>query len=398
MPGFEIFGDPERKEVNDVLSTGVLMRYGFDAARDGHYKAKEFEKTLCDITGSGFSHLCSSGTAALCTAMAACGIGAGDEVIIPPFTFVATFEAVLQAGAIPVFSEIDETLCLNPDRLEAVLTPRTRAVVPVHMCGAMARIDEIKTFCDNNGLILLEDACQSLGATFRKKHLGTFGKAGCFSFDAVKTVTCGEGGAVITDDPKVYDICHQYADHGHDHLGGADRGADDHPILGCNFRISELNAAVGLAQLRKLDQILKIQRKNKQILKDAMTDLPGISFRYLPDPFGDSATFLSFMLPTEETARQAAKNLAANHVPCPYWYDNNWHYHRKWQHFKQMACAAPMPVHLNGSLPDYKNLALPESDDIMKRTLSMQIMLSWTDQDLELRIAAIKKSITTLHF
>ena len=394
MPGFEIFGEKEKKEVEDVLSTGVLMRYGFDGARNGHYKALEFEKTLGDITGSAFSHLCASGTAALSIAMAACGVGAGDEVIIPPFTFVATFEAVLQAGAIPVFAEIDETLCLNPDRLAAVLTPRTRAVVPVHMCGAMARIEEIKDFCDKNGLTLLEDACQSLGGTFQGKHLGSFGMAGCFSFDAVKTVTCGEGGAVITDDPRVYEKCHQYADHGHDHLGGPDRGADDHPILGCNYRISELNAAVGLAQLRKLDQILATQRRNKQILKDAMADLPGISFRYLPDPFGDSATFLSFMLPTEEKARQAGANLAENNVPCPYWYANNWHYYRQWHHLKKMAAAAPMAVQLCGNLPDYQHLELPESDAIMQRTLSMQIMLSWSDQDLEQRIAAIKKSLT----
>ncbi|HKL00973.1 MAG TPA: DegT/DnrJ/EryC1/StrS family aminotransferase [Desulfotignum sp.] len=394
MPGFEIFGDKERKEVGDVLSTGVLMRYGFEGARNGHFKALEFEKTLGDITGSAFSHLCASGTAALSTAMAACGIGAGHEVIIPPFTFVASFEAVLQAGAIPVFAEIDETLCLNPDRLAAVLTPRTRAVVPVHMCGAMARIDEIKDFCEKNGLALLEDACQALGGTFQGKHLGSFGLAGCFSFDAVKTVTCGEGGAVITDDPRVYEKCHQYADHGHDHLGGPDRGADDHPILGCNYRISELNAAVGLAQLRKLDQILATQRRNKQILKDAMTDLPGISFRYLPDPFGDSATFLSFMLPTEEKARQAGQRLSENGVPCPYWYANNWHYYRQWHQLKKMAAAAPMAAQLCSHLPDYEHLALPESDAIMQRTLSMQIMLSWSDQDLEQRIAAIKTSLT----
>ncbi len=394
MPGFEIFGDKERKEVGDVLSTGVLMRYGFEGARNGHYKALEFEKKLGGITGSAFSHLCASGTAALSTAMAACGIGAEDEVIIPPFTFVATFEAVLQAGAVPVFGEIDETLCLNPDRLEAVLTPRTRAVVPVHMCGAMARIDEIRDFCNQKGLILLEDACQSLGGTYQGKHLGSFGMAGCFSFDAVKTVTCGEGGAVITDDPQVYEKCHQYADHGHDHLGGPDRGADDHPIMGCNYRISELNAAVGLAQLKKLDQILDTQRRNKQILKDAMTDLPGISFRYLPDPFGDSATFLSFMLPTEKKARQAGKKLAENGVPCPYWYANNWHYYRQWHHLKKMAAAAPMAVELCSNLPDYQHLVLPESDAVMQRTLSMQIMLSWSDQDLEQRIAAIKKSLT----
>ncbi len=396
MPGFELFGDKERKEVTDVLSTGVLMRYGFDGARNGHYKALEFEQTLCGITGSAFSHLCSSGTAALSTAMAACGIGAGDEVIVPPFTFVATFEAVLQAGAVPVFGEIDDTLCLNPDRLEAVLTPKTKAVIPVHMCGAMARIDEIKHFCDRNGLMLLEDACQSLGATFQGNHLGRFGKAGCFSFDAVKTVTCGEGGAVITDDQTVYDICHQYADHGHDHLGGPDRGADDHPILGINYRISELNAAVGLAQLKKLDQIVTIQRKNKQALKDAMTKLPGISFRHLPDPSGDSATFLSFMLPTGEKARQAAKALAENQVPCPYWYDNNWHYFRKWDHLKNMISASPMPAQLCRNLPDYSKIHLPESDAVMKRTLSMQIMLSWTDQDLEQRVAAIEKALTNI--
>ncbi len=135
MPGFELFGDKERKEVTDVLSTGVLMRYGFDGARNGHYKALEFERTLCEITGSAHTHLCSSGTAALSTAMAACGIGAGDEVIVPPFTFVATFEAVLQAGAVPVFAEIDDTLCLNPDRLERVLTPKPKPWSRCHMCG-----------------------------------------------------------------------------------------------------------------------------------------------------------------------------------------------------------------------------------------------------------------------
>jgi len=392
MPGFEIFGDEEKKEVADVLDTGVLFRYGFEKVRNGQFKAREFEKSLCTITGSKYSHLCSSGTAALSTALAACGIGAGDEVIVPPFTFVATFEAVLAAGAVPVFCDIDETLCLDPDCIEAAITPRTKAVVPVHMCGSMARIDEIKDVCRKKGLILLEDACQSLGATYQGKAVGTFGLAGCFSFDSVKTVTCGEGGGIITDDPKVYEKADQFADHGHDHLGGPDRGADDHPIIGTNFRISELNAAVGLAQLRKLDQILKIQRENKRAIKDAMADLPEVSFRYIPDAKGDSATFLSFFLPTEERARQVAKNLAANGAGAAFWYDNNWHYYKKWDHLKEMKRAATLPFELCSSLPDYKTLVLEESDSIMKRTLSMQIMLSWTKQDIENRISAIIKS------
>ena len=392
MPGFEIFGDEERKEVTQVLETGVLFRYGFEDARQGRFMALEFEKKLADITGAGFAHLCSSGTAALTCALAACGIGAGDEVILPPFTFVATFEAVLHAGAIPVFGEIDETLCLNPDRLEKFVTPKTRAVVPVHMCGSMARIDEIKAFCDKKGLVLLEDACQSLGATYKGKALGTFGKAGCFSFDSVKTITCGEGGGVITSDRAVYDLCDQFADHGHDHLGGFNRGDDDHPIIGSNYRISELNAAVGLAQLDKLDKILEIQRKNKAFLKDAMAEIPDVNFRYLPDPMGDSATFLSFMLPTQERTREVAKKLAENKVPCPYWYDNNWHYFKEWHHLKGLKRAGRLAFELNNELPDYENMVLEESDAIMKRTLSMQIMLSWSDEDLENRAKAILAS------
>ncbi|WP_320045188.1 DegT/DnrJ/EryC1/StrS family aminotransferase [uncultured Desulfobacter sp.] len=393
MPGFELFSDEERKQVNDVLETGVLFRYGFEGVRNGHFKALEFEKKLAQITGAGFSHLCSSGTAALCTALAACGIGAGDEVIVPPFTFVATFEAVIQAGAIPVFADIDQTLCLDPDRLEAAVTSRTKAVVPVHMCGSMARIDEIKAFCDKKGLVLLEDACQSLGASFQGSHLGTFGKAGCFSFDSVKTVTCGEGGGIITNDEDIYTRCDQYADHGHDHLGGPDRGADDHPIMGTNYRICELNAAVGLAQLGKLDRIVEIQKKNKAAIKNAMQEVEGVTFRELPDPAGDSATFLSFFMPSQDRAEQAAKKLSENGAPCAYWYNNNWHYYKKWHHLKEMKRSARLPFELSTDLPDYAGLVLEQSENIMKRTLSMQIMLSWTADDMEKRIQAVLNAL-----
>lgn len=223
MPGFELFGEEERREVGEVLDTGVLFRYGFDAARRGEYKAKRFESMLAKATGARYAHLVSSGTAALSVALAACGIGAGSEVIVPPFTFVATFEAVLMAGAVPVFAEIDDTLCLDPDRLEPALTPRTRAVLPVHMCGAMARIDAIRDFCKSHDLVLIEDACQALGASYKGTPLGRFGRMGCFSFDAVKTVTCGEGGGIITDETALYEAADRFSDHGHDHLGGADR-------------------------------------------------------------------------------------------------------------------------------------------------------------------------------
>ncbi|MCP3952069.1 MAG: DegT/DnrJ/EryC1/StrS family aminotransferase [Desulfobacterales bacterium] len=386
MPGFEIFGDEERREVMDVLDTGVLMRYGFDQARQGHWKARTFEGELAKKLGTRYCHLCSSGTAALSTALAACGIGAGDEVIVPPFTFVATIEAVLTAGAIPIFANIDETLCLSPKAVAETVTTRTRAVIPVHMCGAMARIDQIEALCREQGLILVEDACQAVGGSYQGQSLGTFGKAGCFSFDPVKTITCGEGGAIITADEAVYRAADAYADHGHDHVGN-DRGLEGHAIVGLNFRISELNAAVGLAQLRKLDFMLEKQRAAKAEIVAMLTGFPAVTLREIPDPEGDTATFLSFLMPDEERARQTAKDLAAAGVDgCFYWYDNYWHYIRQWPHIRQLKSAARLPIHLQENIPDYDALDLRQSDAIMGRTISMQIKLSWSEAELESRI------------
>jgi 8-amino-3,8-dideoxy-alpha-D-manno-octulosonate transaminase len=389
MPGFEIFGDEERKEVQDVLDTGVLFRYGFDQARQGHWKAKSFENRLVEYTNAKFAHLCSSGTAALSIALASCGIGAGDEVIVPPFTFVATFEALLFAGAVPVFSEIDETLCLDPDKIGSCLTTKTKAVLPVHMCGSMARIDELTDFCDKEGLILIEDACQALGGRYKGKSLGRFGSMGCFSFDPVKTITCGEGGAVITDDKDLYIKADAFADHGHDHLF-EDRGLDDHPIIGTNYRISELNAAVGLAQIKKLDSIIETQRRNKELIKNAMGQFAEISFREIPDKEGDSASFLSFFLPDEARAREVIKDLGLAGVDASfYWYDNNWHYIRSWHHLKELKSAAKLPIEFFENTPDYSKTALPKSDSIMRRAISMLIKLAWTENEIEDRIQKI---------
>lgn len=393
MPGFEIFGKEEKKEVSDVLDTGVLFRYGFDQARNNHWKAKTFEKMLSEKLNVKHCHLCSSGTAALNVALASCGVGAGDEVIVPPFTFIATIEAVLNAGAVPVFSDIDETLCLDPCKLKEKITSKTKAVLVVHMCGAMAQIDEISYFCKKNGLILIEDSCQAIGGSYKDRALATFGSAGCFSFDPVKTITCGEGGAVVTDDDKVYNTAHAFADHGHDHIGD-DRGLEGHEILGSNYRISELNAAVGVAQLSKLDMIIKKQRKFKNIIKEALSEVKNISFRSVPDPKGDSATFLSFFMENEEKTVQVSKNLANAGVDaCFYWYANKWHYYKNFTHFHNLSSAAPLPLTLIKDLPDYKNINLKQSDEIMKRCISFLIKLSWTEKELSERIDKIIKAI-----
>src|SRR5438067_3519246 len=253
MPGFELWSDEERKEVNEVLETGILMRYGFDAQRKGKWKSKELEEAICKTFGSNYAQLTSSGTSALTTAIAALGIGAGDEIIMPSFTFVASFEAVLSVGAVPVLVDVDESLTLDPGAVRKAITSKTKCIMPVHMCGSMADMDGLVAICKEYSLILLEDACQSIGASYKGISVGTIGNAGTFSFDFVKTVTCGEGGVVMTNDEEIYKRTDKYSDHGHDHEG-VDRGADLHPCLGYNYRISELHAAVGLAQIRKLNK------------------------------------------------------------------------------------------------------------------------------------------------
>lgn len=393
MPGFEIFGEEEREEVADVLRTGVLFRYGFEDARDGHWKARSLERELAARLGVAHAHVCSSGTAALSVALAAAGIGAGDEVIVPPFTFVATVEALLLAGAVPVFADIDETLCLDPAALAGALSERTRAVLPVHMCGAMAQIDAISEFCAERGLVLIEDSAQALGASFRGRAVGSFGAVGCFSFDAVKTITCGEGGAVITDDQELYHRAEQYADHGHDHRGD-DRGMDGHSILGANYRLSELNAAVGLAQLRKLDRILERQREHKSALREAFASRGEVRFRRLPDPAGDSATFLSILAPDEGRARAWREALAAAGVPgCFFWYDNDWHYLRRWDHLRELRTPARSALQLLTPPPDLARARVEASDRIMARTLSMQVKLSWSEAELQRICEAIVRAL-----
>jgi 8-amino-3,8-dideoxy-alpha-D-manno-octulosonate transaminase len=395
MPGYELFGAEERKEVNDVLETGIFMRYGFDGPRKGIWKAKELEQAISSKLNVPYTQLTSSGTTALTTALAALGVGAGDEVIMPTFTFVASFESIFSVGATPVLVDIDDTLTLDPRAVEAAITPRTKVVMPVHMCGAMADLDALKAICEKNNLILLEDACQSFGASYKGKAVGTIGHAGAFSFDFVKTITCAEGGAVVTNDKDLYIKCDGYSDHGHDHLG-VDRGADLHPFMGYNFRISELHAAVGLAQIRKLDNFLAIQRNTKKIFKDALAAIPAVSFRRLPDAEGDSATFLGFFLPEEGQARAAAAAMKAAGLAAFYWYDNNWHYIRNWEHFKQSTTLNHFAPGLQQAMELYKIRQFPVSDAIINRCICTPINLGWSEQEVKERAEKLVNAVKSV--
>ncbi|WP_224491141.1 DegT/DnrJ/EryC1/StrS family aminotransferase [Robertkochia flava] len=385
MPGFELFGDQERNEVNKVLDSGVLMRYGFDGMRQGQWKALELETALARRMESRYAQVVSSGTAALTVALVSAGVGAGDEVIVPVFTFVASFEAVLAIGAVPVLCDIDDTLTLDPGAVEKLITPRTRVIMPVHMCGSMADLKPLKELCEKHGLVLLEDACQAIGGTYDGKPLGSYGDLGCFSFDYVKTITCGEGGALITNNETYKNNADHYSDHGHDHIG-TDRGAESHPFLGYNFRISELNAAVGVAQLGRLDDFISIQKKHYSIIREALSSIDGVTFRRVPEAGEENYSFLNFFLPDENLARKAHKALAEAGIDgCFYWYDNNWHYIRKWDHLKNKESLGKLPREVAEQMPDYHTADFSASDHWMGRNISVLIKLGWEEASVKER-------------
>ncbi len=400
MPGYELWSDKERKEVNDVLDSGILMRYGFDALRQGNWKSKELEYEICKTFGCGYAQLTSSGTSALTTAMSALGIGYGDEIITPCFTFVASFEAILSVGAIPVLVNVDETLTLDPVAVLKAITPKTKAIMPVHMCGSMADMDALLSICKKNKLILLEDACQSIGASYKGKFLGTIGDAGTFSFDFVKTMTCAEGGVVMTNNKDIFIKSDGYSDHGHDH-NGVDRGADLHPFIGYNYRISELHSAVGLAQVRRLTEFLAIQKKNHALLRSILSAIPEITFRKIPDPEGDSCTFLSWFLPTEEISRAVVSEMKTQGI-LPgnfYWFDNNWHYIRKWDHLKNALTLNALHPEMKEKVIHHANKDFSASDAVMSRCISTSISLLWTEAQVrekgEKMLSVIRKVLAS---
>ncbi|HPL62994.1 MAG TPA: DegT/DnrJ/EryC1/StrS family aminotransferase [Syntrophales bacterium] len=400
MPGFELIGDEERKEVMDVMDTGVLMRYGFDRERRGVFKVREFEQAFAAYCGARHALGVTSGSAALKVSLSALDVGPGDEVIVPAFTFIATWEAVLEAGAIPVPADIDESLNLDPDDIEAKLTKHTRAVIPVHMCGAPARIDRILKSARKNGLLVLEDTAQAVGASFKGRKLGTFGEMGIFSFDYYKTITTGEGGMIVTNRKKRYNRADWYHDHGHDHNPKVSRALEGRTILGFNYRMNEFQGAMGLAQLRKLEYIIAEQKKNKAAVKRILGEVKGVRFRLLHDPEGDSATFLAYNLPNRNAARRFQKEMAAAGIDAIYYKDNLWHYLPNWEHFlaRSTANSKKYPFKDPGykGKQTYETNRIPNAEKILSRTLVMPIPIRMSPERLEQIAAGVKKAAKVL--
>lgn len=399
MPGFEMFGVEEKKEIGEVLDTGVLFRYEFAEQRKGIYKVREFEEKFAAYTNSSYGQAVTSGTAALKVALMALGIGPGDEVITQGFTFVATWEAIFEVGATPVFTEVDTTLNMDPADFEKKITEKTKCVIPVHMMGAQARIEQIVEIAKRHGIPVLEDTAQAAGARIGGKHLGSFGTCGTFSFDPVKTITTGEGGMIITDDADLWRKMSEYHDHGHDHAdlpGG--RGADGRSFFGSNYRMMELQGAIGLAQLAKLDEFVRIQRAHKARLKEMTQVLPGVSFRDLIDEEGDSASFFAFILESDEQSRRVNESLQSAGCGAINWSENSWHFYPSWEHLLEGKSVTRSGYPFQGKDGRrrivFDREALPKSSELLERTLVFPINLKMSEERFGQLEAAFKQAAT----
>ena len=269
MPGFEII---DRKERNSIVKLfdkegGVLFAHGYDKIRK-KYHVREFEKQLEKKFSSKYALAVSSGTAAIKIALKAAGIKPGDEVITQAFNFIATVEAILDAGAKPIICSVNSNLNMDLDDLKNKISKKTKAIIPVHMLGQAVEIKKIIKIAKKKKIFVIEDNCESVGAKYEKQYLGTLGDIGILSFDFGKTITTGEGGAILTNNQKFYKIAKEYHDHGHKNKKGIPRGMDVRARVGFNYRMTEMQAVIGKVQLQKLDYIVKENKKRYLVLKN----------------------------------------------------------------------------------------------------------------------------------
>ncbi len=379
MGGAELIGGEERDAIAEVIDRGaVLFRYGFDKQRHGIYKVSEFEKKFAEYSGVRYALGVSSGTAALRIALAALDIRHGDEVIMPAFTFIATAEAIIESGATPVIAEIDRSLNLDPDDFEDKITEKTKAVIPVHMLGVAAKMDRIMEIAKKHRLWVLEDAAQACGSSFRGRKVGAIGDIGIYSFDYVKTITTGEGGMLVTNDEDLYLKASSFHDHGHEHRTDVPRGKDTKKEHGFNFRMSELQGAMGIVQLGRLDYVISEQIKNKESIKEAIKEIRGIRFRELPDAAGDGGDTLVFFLPNKGMASNFEEGLTQEGIGTKILPSAlNWHYVAYWDH-----------IRLRMKNP---NATWPSTDSIIRQAIAIPISVKMKEEETEKIISAVKK-------
>jgi dTDP-4-amino-4,6-dideoxygalactose transaminase len=359
-PGFFFFGDEERKEVEDVLSTGYLSRYGQEDDPNYKHKVTTLENEFANKIGAEYCVAVNSGTSALMACLVAAGLRPGDEVLVPGYTFVASMSAVIAVGGVPVLTEVDESLTMDPSDAERKITSRTRFILPVHMLGNPCDMDAILAIAEKHHLTVIEDGCQALGGSYRGRRLGTLGALGAFSLNNYKVINAGDGGLLVTNSFESYQRAFAFHDQGHlPRRKGAEVG--NRTLIGVNLRMNELTGAFALAQLRKLDQILSTLREKKTRFKQVIESggIEGMAFRRINDP-GECATLLTVQFESETAANQIAKALQSKTV-----YYSGWHVYN---HMEQLLDYQDS----SGSHPYQKGM-LPQTDDILRRSINLSV-------------------------
>jgi dTDP-4-amino-4,6-dideoxygalactose transaminase len=380
-------GKEEIEAISKVIESRYLFRVGGPLN-----EVEAFERELAAKVGTRHALCVNGGTTALICGLVGLGVGPGDEVLIPGYTFMATATAVLAVGAIPVIAEVDESLCLDPADVEKKLGPRTRAVIPVHMVGFPCDLDPIGKAAAKHGARVLEDACQADGGSYRGKRLGSIGHAGAFSFNFYKIISSGEGGGLVTDDPRVYERALVH------HDGGAAfrpyaKDLSEPPFTGQQYRVGELLGAVLRVQLRKLDPILADLRKVKRAL---MGELQG-AFRFVPsnDAEGDCGTTLGFRFDTEAQARAFAKaEGVGGWLPI----DSGRHVYSNWEPVLAHRGAHhpalnPFLMRENKGLRmEYAPDMCPRTLEHLKRSVYLSLHPDWDHAAIAAKVAACRKA------
>lgn len=370
-PGYYWIGKEEEEELVSLIRARYLFRYGDPKDPAFKHRAKTLEEEVAQKFGVRYALALSSGTAALITAMAAAGLGPGDEVIVPGYTFIASMSSIIFCNAVPILAEVDESLTLDPRDVEARITPHTRAILAVHMIGNPCDLEALGRIAKKHKLLLIEDTAQAFGGTYRGKSLGTIGQIGTYSFNIFKTINAGDGGMVVTDDEELYQKAFGYHDQGHLPLRmGVEVGKRS--VIGQNFRINELSAAVLLAQFRKLDAIIERLTALKSRFKKQIQDLKGVEFRKLNDPEGECHTLITVFLPDRGSADAVAEKLGTTTVA-----HSGWHVYNNMENILGMKTINPKnnPVKhpLYKGKAEYRKGMLPKTDALLERAINISV-------------------------
>ena len=368
-------------------------------------KVAAAEAAMRELIGTRHCLAVNSCTSALVASYRALGIGTGDEVLVPAYTFFATAATVASSNAVPVIVDVDDSLNMDPGQTEKAITRRTKAIVPVHMRGAPAQMDAILDFARRKGLPVVEDVAQAAGGSFGGRRLGSLGTMGCFSFDYYKIIVSGEGGFVTTDDEWLYTRAQSW----HDCAAcwRPDRFAQERRegelFCGENYRMSELEGAVALAQIRKTGDLLARYRKAKQQIRDAIERVPGVSFRRLTDEAGDTGICLVLFLPTAGQTRQAIEAMQAEGVPAGGIYDSkirDWHIYHYWEHILDRKAVAPDGLPWSAvpaaELPPYARDMCPRTLDLLSRAIMLDIHCDYTPRDCAAIALGINKVLRAI--